>query len=229
MNDEGSNWKTKTFDWIKSRGFYFWFILILVIIALIILVSDLGDHKMGDLGILDEEHINECEEVLLDGVGDDEEDGVEEEGLGGVGDDEYEEDEVDLIEENDSVVTFGKLDSSKRWKREEMCRQIFETIYQRPFKSCRPDFLKNPKTKRKLELDGYNEELEIAFEHNGKHHYEWPNTFHRTKDDFSKQRYRDNLKRSICDERNIYLITIPFHVPKDEMREFIISKLPKDY
>lgn len=124
---------------------------------------------------------------------------------------------------------FKGKNNKKKWKREELCRDIFESIYLVPFKSCRPNFLKNPKTGRNLELDGYNEELKIAFEHNGRHHYEYPNTWHRTRVDYLVQIKRDKTKKELCIKNNIYLISIPYHIPEKEIRTYIISKLPKDY
>ena len=58
---------------------------------------------------------------------------------------------------------------------EFLSRQALTEIYQKDFTSCRPDFLQSPKTGSNLELDGYNEELGIAFEYNGRQHYEYPN------------------------------------------------------
>jgi hypothetical protein len=192
--------KDRIFRWAKSKSWYFWFIVILTIIAIIILICDRGDHKMGDLSLLDDEHIRECEEVIEDNT-------------------EDEQDQVDYLE----------TPTKRKWKREDICREVFESIYQKPFKSCRPHFLKNPRTGRNLELDGYNEELGIAFEHNGRQHYEYPNTFHKTKQDFYDQHYRDQYKRKACDDNDVYLIVIPFHVPEKDIRQFIISKLPNDY
>ena len=41
------------------------------------------------------------------------------------------------------------------------------------FSPIRPNFLVDPQTNYKLELDGYNEELNIAFEYNGIQHYKF--------------------------------------------------------
>src|SRR6056297_1974570 len=46
-----------------------------------------------------------------------------------------------------------------RSKGEKICRYFLEEIYQKPFPSTYPAFLRNPKTGVPLELDGYNEEL----------------------------------------------------------------------
>jgi hypothetical protein len=77
---------------------------------------------------------------------------------------------------------------------------------------CRPQFLTNPETGRALELDCYLPELGIAVEYNGRQHYEFPNSFHSDQSEFEDQIYRDNLKRQLCDENEIYLITIPYHI-----------------
>lgn len=121
-----------------------------------------------------------------------------------------------------------KTPSKKKYVHEEMCREILESIYNVPFKKCKPPFLKSPKTGRLLEFDGYNEDLKIAFEYNGHQHYEYPNTYHRSEEQFRRQLYNDRIKREICDRLGIYLITIPYHIKDKDLRLFIISRLPRD-
>lgn len=117
--------------------------------------------------------------------------------------------------------------SKKRWKTEEYCREILQTIYGRPFPSIRPKFLKSPRTKKNLELDCYNEELSIALEYNGKQHYTYCPYFHKTKKSFYAQVHRDNWKRKKCMENNITLIEVPYIVPKEELKQYIINQLKK--
>lgn len=79
--------------------------------------------------------------------------------------------------------------------KEEFVRETFETIFNKKFIKVRPDWLKSPKTKLNLELDGYCEELKIAFEYNGPHHYD-PNYiyYHESvvwKDKFKKRRCKE--------------------------------------
>jgi hypothetical protein len=112
---------------------------------------------------------------------------------------------------------------------EEYCRKILQKIYGLEFPSCRPSFLVNPETGKELELDGYNEELEIAFEYNGEQHYNYPNVFHKTEHEFIEQVRRDIFKRKICDKRGIYLIVIPYTVSKETLYDFIVSRLPENY
>lgn len=105
---------------------------------------------------------------------------------------------------------------------EEQCRQIFEQLFPgHVFVKARPAWLINPRTNHALELDGYNEELKLAFEYNGPQHYQYPNRYHRSETEWLEQKYRDLVKRQICNQRGVYLITIPYHVPRHHLRSFI--------
>lgn len=103
---------------------------------------------------------------------------------------------------------------------ENKCRCIIESIYHLPFPSCRPNFLKNPETKRNLELDMYNEQLKLAFEYQGKQHYQKVTYFQDTID-FKKQVQRDSFKKRRCEELGIKLICIPYTM--NITRENILS------
>ena len=93
---------------------------------------------------------------------------------------------------------------------EKLTREIFERIMSVEFPTVRPDFLKNHKTDRNLELDGYNENLKLAFEYNGKQHYKFLKYFHERKEDFKIQREHDEFKYKKCLELGITLISIPY-------------------
>lgn len=110
---------------------------------------------------------------------------------------------------------------------EDICREFLEKYYGKPFNKVTPDFLKNPITKRNLELDGYNEELKIAFEYNGEQHYKFPHHFHPDEDAFRKQIARDNFKIETCNKLGIYLINIRYDIPPREIPEFLKTNLPK--
>jgi len=118
-----------------------------------------------------------------------------------------------------------KNNKTSSYKREEICRKILEDHFDDYFPSVRPNFLKNPKTGRPLELDGYNAGLNIAFEHNGKQHYVYPNIFHKTKEDYLKQVNRDHFKSKRCVELGINLITIPYSVPEKDIKDYILAQL----
>jgi hypothetical protein len=88
---------------------------------------------------------------------------------------------------------------------QERTRKIFEHLFEVPFNSIQPDWLKNPSSKRNLELDGYNKDLNIAFEFQGRQHSSADTQF---RDDYEMQIARDKLKRELCKQHGINLIEI---------------------
>ncbi len=117
----------------------------------------------------------------------------------------------------ENIVTLGA--------NEGVCRRTLEAIFHRPFPTKRPSFLKNPETGRSLELDCYNEGLKLALEYNGAQHYEYPNTFHKTKKEFSYQVRRDNYKKDLCKQNGILLLIVPHTISKKEIPHYIQNKL----
>lgn len=108
---------------------------------------------------------------------------------------------------------------------ERTCRNIFEHIFQAPFPKSR--HLKNPVTNKGIELDGYNEDLKIAFEYNGKQHYERVNYWQRTENCLEKQKERDAIKKELCEKHEIKLIIIPYTVEYKDLYTFIINNFPE--
>jgi len=111
---------------------------------------------------------------------------------------------------------------------ERQCRLVMETLYGKSFPKVRPQFLRNPETGRLLELDCYCEELGIAVEYNGVQHYKWPNYTNQSYEKFIRQCGRDQLKVDLCDLNNVYLITVPYNVPIEEIEDYIIYYLPEN-
>ena len=95
---------------------------------------------------------------------------------------------------------------------EKICRAYFEQLFGISFPSKRPDFLVNS-TGFNLELDGYNEESRLAFEHQGGMHYKQIDHFHDNEADFELRRAYDQLKVERCKEVSIRLFVIP-EIPK---------------
>lgn len=113
-------------------------------------------------------------------------------------------------------------------KSEEECRRAMESFYPgHLFKKQRPKWLVNPDTGHCLELDCYNEELEIAVEYNGIQHYEFPNYFMTRKEEFIAQLRRDQTKKEICEQHNVYLIIVPYTVKIDEIKDYLYFYLPE--
>ena len=64
-----------------------------------------------------------------------------------------------------------------------------------------------------MELDGYNSEISIAFEHNGQQHYELDGYFMTHPDQLKSRLADDADKVRLCMKHGIALIVIPFYVP----------------
>jgi hypothetical protein len=90
---------------------------------------------------------------------------------------------------------------------EEICRIYFELVFKVKFPKTRPSFLRSRKYPSGLELDGYNEELGIAFEHQGIQHYK-PLTFFGGVKAYRELVARDEFKRRLCAKNNVVLFEI---------------------
>ncbi len=112
-------------------------------------------------------------------------------------------------------------------KGELECRKVLQQIFNRSFSKARPDFLNNPVTggSHNLELDCYCPELRLAIEYNGSQHYKYIPYFHKTRDAFTNQKYRDELKRRMCRDNGITLIEVPYTVKVPDIRNHLIRKL----
>lgn len=89
-------------------------------------------------------------------------------------------------------------------KGERRFRAALEEIIGAKFPKGYPDWLVNPKTKRILELDGYNEKLKLAFEYDGGTHAE-DFRFKSDKDKVDTV-YKDELKRELCRQNGVLLL-----------------------
>ena len=106
-------------------------------------------------------------------------------------------------------------------KGETICRRSIEKIFNKKFIKIRPNFLRNNVTNFNLELDIFNEELMLAIEYNGRQHYHFTPFFHKNKETFTNQRYRDEIKRMICKNMGIKLIEIPYTVKHEDLYSHI--------
>lgn len=113
---------------------------------------------------------------------------------------------------------------------EQLCVEILEEFLGRTIKvNIRPDFLKNPKSGKNLELDGYDPIKNIAIEYNGEQHYKYPNVFHKSKTEFKDQQSRDLLKERLCKENNIKLIVVSYELDSKYKNVKDRRKVLKDY
>jgi hypothetical protein len=82
-----------------------------------------------------------------------------------------------------------------------------------------------------MELDGYNEELKIAFEYQGLQHTEYIPFFHGSIEAFESQKTRDRIKRTLCKKNRVRLMIVP-QVPTklsfEDLNDFIGAWLKKN-
>lgn len=104
---------------------------------------------------------------------------------------------------------------------EFFCKQILTELLNEKF----------IKTKKILdsgyELDGYSKKLNLAFEYNGKQHYQRIKYFHKTNKDFENQKKRDREKEKECKKKGILLIVVPYTVKFNNLESYIKNKLDK--
>jgi len=101
-----------------------------------------------------------------------------------------------------------------KFQTENKIRKVFEEHYKVEFPSVRPEWLHG------MELDGYNELLNIAFEYNGLQHYQYDQFFHKKNmANFDLLQERDANKAEMCEKRKILLFVIPYTMsPEDVAR-----------
>jgi len=95
-----------------------------------------------------------------------------------------------------------------RGSAERCTRLAFETIFRDSFPRVRPKWLRYKKG-RPLELDGLNDRLRLAFEHQGRQHYDPSPYYSKNLSAFRRRVTLDKFKASVCKKRGVRLITIP--------------------
>lgn len=132
-----------------------------------------------------------------------------------------------FIEDTPKKNKHKKTKRSSDSRGEIECRRVLESLFKRPFKKERPSFLRNDALDNgmNLELDCYNRELKLAVEYNGRQHYQFIPFFHKNKDAFQNQKYRDFIKKQRCKEHNITLITVPYTIKIKDIRSFLVRAL----
>lgn len=115
-------------------------------------------------------------------------------------------------------------------KGENSIRHFFEQIFDKKFPSSRPSWLTYEG--QRLELDGYCEELQIAFEYQGQYHFDKGAYWYPDKSiSFDRRQLLDEHKRKTCRENKVLLVEInelnPRSNPdkwKDKIKQILISK-----
>lgn len=132
-----------------------------------------------------------------------------------------------------SYSIFSTPNKPKRVQRdssgETECRRVLKQIFNRPFNKDRPDFLRNPVTggNFNLEIDCFDIEMKLGCEYQGIQHYKYVPYFHKNKESFMNQKYRDDMKRRMCIDNGIKLVEVPYTVKVPDIRNYIIKELRK--
>jgi len=93
---------------------------------------------------------------------------------------------------------------------EKTCRLYLETILQKKFPLLYPDWLKSPMHRGHQHLDGFNQQLNVAFEFNGKQHYH-PYERFRGNEGFEIRKKLDIQKARLCKKQGVILLKIPYN------------------
>ena len=112
-------------------------------------------------------------------------------------------------------------------KQEPRCRAWFEKFFQRSFPKIRPRWLVN-RAGYHLELDGYCEELKLAFEYNGIQHYaSHKGNFRGGEEMFQKIQANDIVKKDLCSLHDITLIVVPYL--EKEIEKYLEDRFATNY
>jgi hypothetical protein len=101
-------------------------------------------------------------------------------------------------------------------------------MFRSPFPKARPPWLINSDGFQ-MELDGYCENLGLAFEHQGLQHFQQRKLF-QTERQFEKRKSDDERKKLLCNEHNITLIEIPqivYMISISHVQQYIIEQCRK--
>lgn len=114
---------------------------------------------------------------------------------------------------------------SGRFQTEEHIRGILYDIHGKPFTKTRSlRWLNDDITGNFLELDGYNEELKIAFEYQGEQHYKL--TYYNQHDNVKLLdiKRKDALKIKLCHENGVKLIIVSCYRPLSTYKEYLTAE-----
>lgn len=117
-------------------------------------------------------------------------------------------------------------------KGEKEMTEALQRIFGKPFIKARPDFLRNTVTsgegfEHNLELDAWNPELGICAEYSGLQHFFESKFFHKNREAFLNQKYRDELKRRMCKDAGITLIEVSYKVKIEDIEKYLREELTK--
>ena len=115
-----------------------------------------------------------------------------------------------------------------KYSREEKVRRICEQLfYPLKFPSVRPEWLINHKTGKRMEIDLYNHNLNLAIECQGQQHNKYVTCVHKNYKEWLDMKNRDILKAAILRKRKIRLMYVPSikKLPDELLEEFLMKNI----
>ena len=109
-------------------------------------------------------------------------------------------------------------------KMRRICEQLF---YPLKFPSIHPEWLIDPNTGKRVEIDLYSYILNLVIECQRYQHYKWVKHFHQTYKEFEFMKERDIFKAAILRRRKIKLLYVPSIkiLPDELLEEFLITNI----
>ena len=125
---------------------------------------------------------------------------------------------------NSQRICPGCYPRNKFGREEDRVRKIIERLTGWNFPRTNPAWLKG-RGKRPLQLDGYNERHQVAFEYQGYQHYRVTKQFGGHAATLAEIKRRDHRKRCLCYYYGVTLIRVPYW--KKDVEAFLRQKLAK--
>lgn len=111
---------------------------------------------------------------------------------------------------------------------EVFIRNFLETHYKRKFSKTNPNWLINPLTGKRLEIDCFNKSMNLAVEVNGIFHYKIVSATGRKLKSLIKTKKRDKIKRKIIRSKGIILIVLDTkRKTNNQIKNDLIKQLKK--
>ena len=107
---------------------------------------------------------------------------------------------------------------------EQICRSILQSAFGLKFIKIKPNWLLNSRG-NKMELDGYNKKLNLAFEYQGIQHFKEEAFFNnRARYSLKQRKNDDKRKKDLCNLNDLNLIIIPYTIKKKNISRYIFEK-----
>jgi flagellar basal body-associated protein FliL len=119
--------------------------------------------------------------------------------------------------------------ATKSSQGETECRRVLEKLYHRKFPNVRPEWLINPETGRRLEVDCICLDKDFPYkfgvEYDGEGHYK--PSYNQTQEEFEAQVHRDRIKDELLKKLGYKLIRVPYTVHIKDIEGYLITELKR--